>query len=346
MYQVYRNQCVCRLASVLTESCHTTNGQIEAQHDCSQKYSVQLGFGDKDAGSVKLMEYKRCNMARFEHDYLTGGSQSSVTKFRFQDNRPVEICDEWYYTIQNLKSLINSLEESLNDLGVSSAEDVNDLHWFARPYHFTKDDIIDIHRLRSPDERIPSAITDFSVAEDEVYDGMSQKYSEKSSVDIGVPADRFPSVLDSNATNTSLDRFLACTSLAAVCNIVPFYCSCQDLLRQGGPAELLPYLDAKTFYSGFLIGLGQSCHGLHVLQCDAVSQPLVMDSSGLLCFGDGRESRLLSSGTSVDLTPGGNGDKQKLPNIDQLRAIQDNLAYNVCLFLHYFSVQKFLLTCF
>jgi len=332
MCQVFRNQCICRLASVLTESCHTTTGQIEAQNDSSQKYSVQYGFGDKDADSVRRITYKQCSMAGFDYDC----SGASVTKLRFEDNGPVEICDEWYYTIQRLKSLVNILEESLNDLGLSSAEDVNDLYLFARPYHYTMDDIVDIHCLRSPDEKIHSSVTHYDVDAREAYDHMSQKYYQKSIVDINVPAEKLPSVSVSNAESSGLDKYLASTALDAVCNIMPVYCGCRDLLQHGGPAELLPYLDAKTFYSGLLSGLSQSHYNLHVLHCDAVSLPLVMDSSTLLYSGYSQEIRLLSAGTSVDLTPGGNGDKQKLPNIDQLRAIQDNLAYNVCLFLAFY----------
>jgi len=324
--QVYRNQCICRLASVLTESCHTTSREIEIQTDSTQKCSLEFGFPDKDAYSVRQIDYKPCRMVGFDNYYPAGGIQSSITKFRFEDNRPVEVCDEWYYTIHYLKSMVNNVEELLNDSNISSIEDTNGLNWFARPYHYTKDDIIDIRRLQSPDKRIHSSVTDYDIAGDETCTRISQKYCEKTSVDIDISADRFPS----NADNSALDKFLASTALATLCTTVPFHCGCRDLLQHGTAAELFPYLDAKTFYSRLVTGLGQSQHSLHVLHCDTVSQSLVMDSSGLLNFDNREDPRLLSAGTSVDLTPGGNGDKQKLPNIDQLRAIQDNLAYNVC----------------
>jgi len=330
---------------VLAESRHTTNRQIEIQTDPSQKYSVQFNLGDKDACSVRQIEYKQCRMAGFDRHYPDGDVQSSVTKFRFEDNRPVEVCDEWYYTVHYLKSVVSDIEQSLNDLGISSAADTNGLRWFARPYHYTKDDIIDIHRLQSPDERIHSTVADYDVAMSETDESMSQKYHEKSSVDVDVSADQFLSVFVSNAESNSLDKFLASTALATVCNIVPLHCSCGGLFSHGGAAELFPYLDEKTFCSGLLTGLSQTHHSLHVLHCGTASQPLVMDSFGLLYFGDRQDPRMLSAGISADLTPGGDGNKQKLPNIDQLRAIQDNLAFNVCYVLAFYltSMQTFIL---
>jgi len=324
-YQIYRNQCICRLASVLTENCHTTNRQVEAETDSSQKYSAQFSFGDKDVCSFGQIEHRNVDRC-----YATGRIQSSVTKFRFEENTPVEICDEWYYTVHYLKTVVSSIEDSLHDFRTSSVEDVNGLSWFARPYHYTKDDVVDIRRLQSPDERIHLAVTDFDAAAHETYDRESQKCCEKSGFSVDIFADRLPSVFISNTQRIDLDKYLASTALATLCSIIPFHCSCQDLLRHGRPAELFPYLDAKTFYSCLLNGLGESSRRLHILHCDTASRPLVVDSATLLYLGNRPEPQLLSSGTSVDLTPGRNGDKQKMPNIDQLRAIQDNLAYNVC----------------
>ena len=236
----------------------------------------------------------------------------------------MEVCEEWYYVIHYLKSVVNNIEESLNDLGISSSVDEGDgLKWYARPYHYTADDIVDIKRLQSPDKSIYPAFR-------ETYDHMPHRYCEKSNVAVDDSTSGIPAPHISSACG-SLDRFLASSALA-VSDLVQRQCDCvisNDLLRHGGPAELLPYLDTKTLSSGLITGLELS-HNSYVLHCENVSRQLMWDSFGLLRLENSRDTRVLSAGTSSDLTPGGNGDEQELPNIDQLRAIQDNLAYNVC----------------
>jgi len=231
--------------------------------------------------------------------------------------------------------VVNNFEESLNavkcDAALSSSvEEVDGLTWYAQPYQYTADDIVDIKRLRSPDISSYSAVSLCDATANETL----QKYAEKSNVTISICSERYEVP---NATR-SLDRFLASTALA-VCGLVQFRCdSCVsvsdsffgELEPHGSSAHLLPYLDARTFYDGLLSGLNKQSHNSCILHCDNVPRQLVLDSLGLLHLESSPDSRLLSAGTSSELTPGGNEDKQKLPNIDQLRAIQDNLAYNVC----------------
>jgi len=261
----------------------------------------------------------------FGHLYPSGGIQSSVTGFRFEDNQPAEVCNEWVYAVHYLKMVVSNVEVSLKELAVTYAEELDGSYCYARPYHYTSDDIVDLRRLHSPHESIYSRSTVYDANPSEMGADMPQKYWEKSSL----PADGFhlPSVSN---VGSSLDNFLASTALA-VCDLAHFHCNCvfsQDLLRHGGPSELLPYLDARTFYSGLLTRLNPSQIS-HVIHCNNVSRQLMLDSCGIVHLKSSRDPWLLSAGTS-DIAPAGNGDKQKLPTIDQLRAIQDNLADNVC----------------
>ena len=338
MYQVYRGHCICRVASATSEGCHRTSRQLEIQTYWPQKCSVQVGGREGGTCSIRHTECGH-SMVGLDHPYPRDGIQSSVTKFRFENNQPVEVCDEWYYIVRYLKSMVSNVEESLNDLGLSSLTEADGLNWYARPYHYTTDDIVDIRRLHSPDESVYSRSTVYDATLSETDADMSQKHCTEASVSVDDSTDRFhaPHILN---LGSSFDKFLASTA-SAVCDLVQFRCDCsisRDLLRHGGPAELLPYLDAKTFYSGLLTGLDQS-HNSYVLHCDNVSRQLVFDSSGLLRVENSQDPHLLSSGTSSSLTPSGNGDKQKLPNVDQLRAVQDNLAYNVCN-LHVLAYEK------
>lgn len=316
---MYRRQCVCRVASAALESCHPTSRQHEIQT-----------AKDEGTCSVSRMDHKHCSTIRFNHQYPSCGIQTSITKFCFENNKPAEVCDEWYGAVQYLKSMVNNIEVSLNELGISYLEEMDGLKWNARPYHYTTDDIVDIRRLHSPDESVYSRSTVYDETPSEKCAEMSQQYCEQSTVATDVSSDRFhaPHV---SKVGTSLDGFFTSTA-SAVCDLVQFRCSCsvcRDLLRHGRPDELLPYLDEKTFYSGLLSRRDRS-HNSFVLHCDNVSRQLVMDSFGLLRLESSQDPQLLYAGTASSLTPGGNDDKQKLPNIDQLRAIQDNLAYNVC----------------
>ena len=336
--QVYRGHCICRVASVTSEVCHSISRPLEIQSSLPQKCSIRVGSKEKDSCSTRHTDHK-CSMVGSDYQYPSGGIQSSVTKFRFENNRPAEVCEEWYYIVHYLKTAVNDVELSLkHDFGISSAEDLDGLSRYARPYHYTADDIVDIRRLHSPEESIYSRSTvyDADISETCAHvSTMSQQACEKSTVDNSANVFHLPSI--GNMGN-SLDKFLASTALA-VCDLIQFQCNCsvsQDLMQHGGPSELLPYLDAKTFYSGLLSRLNQS-HNSYLLHCDNVSRQLVLDSFGLLHVESSQNSHLFSTGTSSDLTPGGNGDKEKLPNVDQLRAIQDNLAYNVCYTLWLFS---------
>ena len=288
---------------------------------------MQVAAREEDSSLIRHTEHK-CSMIGFDDPYPSGGIQSSITKLNFENNSPAEVCDEWYYIVHCLKTAVNDVEISLKrDLGISSAEESDGLSWYARTYHYTTDDIVDIRRLHSPDDGIYSRSTVYDADVSTTCNHISPKYCEKSNVDISANGVHLPSI--SNVGNC-LDKFLASTALA-VCDLVQFRCNCnvsQDLMQYGGPTELLPYLDAKTFYSGLLTRLDQS-YNSYMLHCDNVSRQLVFDSFGLMHIESSRNPRLFSTGTSSDLTPGGNGDKEKLPNIDQLRAIQDNLAYNV-----------------
>ena len=328
LYQVYRGHCICRVASVTSEVCHSISRQLEIQPSLPQKCSIRVGSKAKDSRSVRHAEHK-CSVVGFDHQYPSGGIQSSVTKFRFENNRPAEVCEEWYYIVHYLKTAVNDVELSLkHDLGISSAEDLDGLSRYARPYHYTTDDIVDIRRLHSPDSSIYSRSTVYDANISETCPHVSQQHCEKSAVNSSSNGFHLPSI--ENVGN-SIDKFLASTALA-VCDLVQFRCNCsisRDLMQHGGPSELLPYLDAKTFYGGLLSRLNQS-HNSYLLHCDNVSRQLVLDSFGLLHVESLPNPHLFSTGTSSDLTAGGNGDKEKLPNIDQLRAIQDNLAYNVC----------------
>jgi len=314
MFQVYSNQCICRIASALSEGGRPSNRQLEFQRTPSQKPAVENDLASKP-----------CSVIGFHDCNPHTGIQSSVTKLRFEDNCPVEVCEEWLHAVRCLKSAINDVEESLNSLKRNSAEDSDSLHWFARPYHYTADDIVDRRHLMLPDVYTYSRTTDYSATPAH----MAEKYDDKSNASGDISLGRFPSAVASNA-ECSLDVFLA--YMTAVFNVVQFNGTSsvsRDLLQDGGSTELLPYLDAKTFYMQLLSGLDRSDNS-YVLHCDDVSRHLLLVSSDLLQSERSSDLRLLSASPSSDLTPSGNGDKQKLPNIDQLRAIQDNLAFSVC----------------
>jgi len=317
------------VAYVTSEHCYPAVKQLESQTACPQTCSMQVSVSGNRACSVRHTERKHCSMVRSDHQYPVGGIQSSVTKFRFENHSPVEVCDEWYYVVHYLKSMVNNVEETLSDFRISSVEDADGLDWYARPYRYTSDDIVDIRRLHSPDEGIYSRSTVYDTTLTDTCSHVADKYCEKSDDAFDISTDVLYSPDVSNV-GSSLDKFLASTALAA-CNLVQFRCDCslsRDLLQYGGPTELLSYLDAKTFYSGLLTRLDQ-LHNGYVLHCNNMSRQLVLDSSGLLHMESSPDPHLLSAGTSSGLTPAGNGDKQKLPNVDQLRAIQDCLAYNV-----------------
>ena len=313
------------MASATAEGCHETCGQPEILTSWSQKCSTQVGIRERGDFSDRDTEHKHYSVVRFDQHYPSTGIQSSVTKFRFENHIALEACEEWYYVVHYLKSVVTNIEGSLNDFGISYDIEAHDLNWYARPYHYTADDIVDIRRLQSPDEGI-SSVSSLS----KTCDHLSQKYGEISNAVMDVSTNRFQPACVSNQCS-SLDKYLASTALA-VCNLVQRRCDCgisADLQQHGGPAELLPYLDAKTFCGGLLTGL-ELPQSSYVLRCDNISRQLVLDSFGLLHLERLRDPLLFSAPTSTSsLTPDGDGDKQKLPNIDQLRAIQDNLAYNV-----------------
>jgi len=332
--QVYKGQCICRVASATAEGYHPRRTQHEIQLLQHQKCSAQVSIRDKNCLALDHTEHKHCSIVGSAHHYPSTGIQSSITKFRFEDNRAVEVCEEWHYVIHYLKSVVNNFEESLNDIALSSSvAEADGVKWYAQPYQLTADDIVNIKLLRSPDiSNYSSSLCDAHV--NETCDHSLQKHCEKSNIAFNICTERYevPNVA------SSLDRFLVSTALA-ICDLVQLRCdSCvsisggfpRELQHHRGSVELLPYLDAKTFYNGLVTGLSEQSHNGCLLHCDNVPRQLVLDSFGLLRLVSSQDPRLLSAGASSDLMPGGNEDKQKLPNIDQLRAIQDNLAYNVC----------------
>lgn len=324
MFQVYRGHHLCRVASAASDLCQHTTGQCNVRTAWPPKCSGQVGFRDEDACTVRRTVQNQYGVTRSDQQYPANtGIQASVTKFRFQNNMPVEVCDEWYYAVHYLKSAISSIKDSLNDLG-NSSDEVGGLNGFARPYRYTSDDIVDIRRLQSPDEGIYLRSIMHDAVLSETCTTMLQEYCE-------TPRDVSTVPLNSNAAG-SVAKFLAPTALA-LGNDVQFPCNCPVSSRSlvhGASAELLKYLDAETFYHELISRLSHSDDSYVLLHCDGVRRNLVLDSSGLLRLDSLHDSPLLSAGTSSGLTPGGSDDRQKLPNIDQLRAIQDNLANNVC----------------
>ena len=284
--------------------------------------------------SVMKPEHKHCSMIGFGHHWPAGGVQSSVTRFRFEDNKAVEICDEWYYITHYLKSMVNHMEESLSSIGISAVDDVDGLNW-CRPYHYTADDIVDVRCVRLVENSYlwnSGYNVEFSESPAEQmqnnYDKANNAVGEVSTQSF---MDQCQQPSFSN-TESNIDKFLASSTRYAY-GLDAFHndtCFSRDLLQRI-PAELMPYVDAKTFSAELLTRLDE-LHNSYILRCDeSISRHFVLDSSGFLFFDSSEEPRLLSSGTSSDLTSGGSGDEQKLPNGDQLRAVQDNLAYNVCL---------------
>ena len=294
-----------------------------------RKSFAQLRFRDDRPGSST--EHKQSSMVGFDMDYPACGIESSVTKYRFENNKEVELCDEWNYAVHYLKLVLNSFEASLNDLSASSAEQVASLNWYARPYHYTTDDIVDLRRIQTPDESIYSRSTVHGATLRETCGDMSPKCGEQPDAAVDISTNTFHSPHVSNVgTSNSLDKFLASTALA-ICDIVQFRCDCgisRDLPWHNQPDELLPYLDANPICNRLQTRLDQSLN-THMLHCEKVSCQQLLDSFGLLHLESSRDTQLLAAGSSSSLTPDGSEDKQKLPNIDQLRVIQDNLAYNV-----------------